>query len=419
MSFPYKKTIGLLLCGALLLTALPIHANALTLTAVDDTLLPLTEATMPARLGGELYVPYEVFARLGVEATQEADVLTLSAGAEQLIFSPAQGYVYDQNQNSYSSPAYDRNDTVYVPVKLCCGKFGFSYSTIAIAGETVLRITDQSSQSDSEFTAANTDEIESMIEEYTQEVAPEMPSLPKWENQEPIQTPVQTPITPSVVTPPVQSERPAEPVVIPKVEETPIQKPIRVYFSFWGSPNEYTASILDALQQANQSATFFLAALNPLEWQEDAIRRIAAEGHTLALLLEANEQMTPEGLVNQVRAANERLALLTGSNTRILACTTSFGQMTLAHRDALIEAGYRLWDATVDAGDDVQTAAMAYAVTARRFSTIDSSVVLRLHHSSAAVETFHSIRDYMARQNIPASQITLYTTPLNDASDPR
>lgn len=419
MSFPYKKSIGLLLCGALLVTVLPIPANALTLTAIDDTLLPLTDATMPARLGGELYVPYEIFTQLGVTAALEDDILTLSAGQEQLIFSSAQGYVYDQNQNSYASPAYDRNDTIYVPVKLCCGKFGFSYSTIAIAGETVLRITAQSSQSDSEFTAANADEIEDTIEAYTQEVAPEMPSLPKWENQEPIQEPIQAPITPPAVTSPVPSERPVEPIVIPEVEEKPIQKPVRVYFSFWGSPNEYTDNILNVLQQTNQTATFFLAALNPLEWQEDAIRRITAEGHTLALLLEANEQMTPEGLVNQVQTANERLALLTGSNTRILACTTSFGQMTLDHRDALIEAGYRLWDATVDAGDDVQTAAMAYAVTARQFSTIDSSVVLRLHHSAAAVETFHSILDYMTRQDIPSSQITLYTTPLNDASDPR
>ena len=45
----------MLLCAALLLPLLPAQARAVTLTAVNDTLLPLNEGTMPARLGGEMY----------------------------------------------------------------------------------------------------------------------------------------------------------------------------------------------------------------------------------------------------------------------------------------------------------------------------------------------------------------------------
>ncbi len=83
---------------------LPVPARALTLTAVNDTLLPLDDGTMPARLGGELYVPYSVFTMLGVSASQEGGVLSLSANGETLSFSPTRGYVYDQNLNSYSPP---------------------------------------------------------------------------------------------------------------------------------------------------------------------------------------------------------------------------------------------------------------------------------------------------------------------------
>ena len=74
----------MLLCAALVLFTCPVPARALTLTAVNDTLLPLDDGTMPARLGGELYVPYSVFTMLGVSASQEGGVLSLSANGETL-----------------------------------------------------------------------------------------------------------------------------------------------------------------------------------------------------------------------------------------------------------------------------------------------------------------------------------------------
>ena len=48
------------------------------------------------------------------------------------------------------------NGTVYVPVKLCCAKFGFAYSSLTLQGENVLRVADGSAQSDSAFIAAHT-----------------------------------------------------------------------------------------------------------------------------------------------------------------------------------------------------------------------------------------------------------------------
>ncbi|MFR0942873.1 MAG: hypothetical protein ACLSF2_11275, partial [Butyricicoccus sp.] len=75
-------------------------------------------------------------------------------------------YVYDQNLNSYSTPAYEMNGTVYVPVKLCCAKFGFTYSSLTLQGENVLRVADGSAQSDSAFIAAHTKVIENTIDDY-------------------------------------------------------------------------------------------------------------------------------------------------------------------------------------------------------------------------------------------------------------
>ena len=73
-----KKIISCVLCAALLLTFLPAPAHAVTLTAINDSILPLDESTMPARLGGETYVPYSVFTTLGVSASENDGVLDLS-----------------------------------------------------------------------------------------------------------------------------------------------------------------------------------------------------------------------------------------------------------------------------------------------------------------------------------------------------
>lgn len=379
---------------------LPLPAGAVTLTAVNDTLLPLEDSTMPARMGGEYYVPYSVFSSLGVSSASEGSVLNMSANGETLSFSLNEGYVYDQNLNSYDTPAYSLNGTVYVPVRLCCGKFGLGYSTISVAGETVLRVTDGSAQSDSSFAASKSGEIESAINTYRGISDPGQlePSNPEPSNPEAPETPVEPPI--------------------PEVEEEPAQKPARVYLTFYGAPNANTPAVLDALESAGRQATFFLP-VDTSTWVDDTVRRIVAEGHTPALLLDADSRADPAALADSLAAANDRLTLLTGVSTRIVSNEDGCAALTEAQRNALIEAGYRLWDAALDSGDETQSAARAYATTAQYFASTSATLVVRLHHSRATAQTVQSLSAYMSRQGIPSPRITLSITPINGASDIR
>ena len=379
---------------------LPLPAGAVTLTAVNDTLLPLEDSTMPARMGGEYYVPYSVFSSLGVSSASEGSVLNMSANGETLSFSLNEGYVYDQNLNSYDTPAYSLNGTVYVPVRLCCGKFGLGYSTISVAGETVLRVTDGSAQSDSSFAASKAGEIESAINTYRGISDPGRlePSNPEPSNPEAPETPVEPPI--------------------PEVEEEPAQKPASVYLTFYGAPNTNTPAVLDALESAGRQATFFLP-VDTSTWVDDTVRRIVAEGHTPALLLDADRRADPDELADSLAAANDRLTLLTGVSTRIVSNEDGCAALTEAQRNALIEAGYRLWDAALDSGDETQSAARAYATTAQYFASTSATLVLRLHHSRATAQTVQSLTAYMSRQGIPSPRITLSITPINGASDIR
>ena len=234
-----RRILSGLLCAGVLALGIPAPSRALTLTAVNDSILPLSDSTMPARLGGEIYVPYSVFSQLGVSASSSDGVLDLSANGETLSFSPAEGYVYDQNLNSYSTPAYSMNGTTYVPVKLCCGKFGLSYSTLAVAGETVLRVTDGSASSDSAFAAAKSGTIENTINSYKGIPSSNgSSSNGASSNGGTAAKPDETPI--------------------PKVEEKPARKPARVYLTFYGAPDKNTAAVLDTLSESGRTAAFFL-----------------------------------------------------------------------------------------------------------------------------------------------------------------
>lgn len=69
--------------------------------------------------------------------------------------------------NSYTTPAYWLNGTVYVPVKLVCGKFGLTYSTIPSIAP-ILRICNSgASLSDSAFVSSSTNTIRNMLDAYT------------------------------------------------------------------------------------------------------------------------------------------------------------------------------------------------------------------------------------------------------------
>lgn len=393
-----RRCLSVIVCMALVFALLPVSSKAIMLTATNDTLLPLSDNTMPARLGGELYVPYEVFSSFSVQSNYDSGLLTLSSGENELIFSPSEGFTYDGNNNSYETPAYDRNSSIYVPVKLCCSQFSLEYSSISASGETVLRITDGSSNSDSAFVAANAAQIEQAINQYYG-----YPNTPD------------TTETPPAVQDPQSPEQPAEPTP-PPVEEKPTQKANHVYLTFFGETTEYTAEILDALKNAQTEATFFLPA-NTEKWSDDTVRRIIAEGHSAALLLQAASTDTPEALVNQLSAANEHLSFLTGQETRLVSNTEDCDKLSGSQRSAILSAGYRFWDAIVDSEDDKERAAYAYAAAAKPMAETTNSVVVKFRHTKETAEAVSLLSAYISRQSIPCTAITISTPPINKISE--
>ncbi|WP_087066742.1 polysaccharide deacetylase family protein [Intestinibacillus massiliensis] len=389
-----KRALCIALVTALLLCAAQVSAaQSITLTAVNDQFLPLSDSTMPARKSGEMYVPYSVFTgTLGISASYNASqkTLVLSGQSNTLTFYISEGYVYDQNMTSYAQPAYFINGGVYVPVKLICSRFGLSYSVISSDYPVLRIINDNATLSDHALIAGSAETIRKMVAAY---------QAPSGEGGA-------TPSTPDI------------PVAPPAVEER-IPQPSVVYLTFTGAPTEQTPAILDTLQEFGRTATFFLAAEDPLSRGDD-VRRIVSEGHALGLAVTADaHNADPETLVQSLDAQNGRLLLLCGVTTRLVMVENGSATLSQAQRDALADGGYRLWDATLDSRDDSRTAFRAARTVLTAFQKSSDPAVVRLRHGAQADGTLTYILRYMQQTSIQHSTIQLSDTPINAVGDTR
>lgn len=367
---------------------LPLHASASTivLTAVNDEFLPLSTSTMPTKKSGEWYAPYTVFGSFQIASSvqESGDVLVLQGESRTLTFSVSQGYVYDQNMNGYSQPAYSINGTIYVPVKLVCGQFGLSYSLIS--GENqILRICDENAMlSDNDFLSQSSGQAGDIVDEYKEESVPK--PKPPVEPEEPEEDNRPEPVPP---------EEPIEPATI---------RPNLIYLTFYGTPNEYSADLLDTLQQYGRTATFFLPVTE--EWDAEFIRRILAQGHTIGLWVNAAD-------IGQLQNANDRLFALTGTVTRLVSVQEGSDQLTEEQRSTLLENGYRLWDATVTADDETQNASQVASWMLRSFDGTTATTVLAMHHTKSTNAALTLILRDLRVNDVRTQAATVADTPIN------
>lgn len=392
----FKRALCIALLTGLLLCVTQIAAaQEIILTAVNDQFLTLSDSTMPTRISGEMYAPYTVFTgTLGVSATYSAaqKTLILSHQANTLTFYISEGYVYDQNMTSYAQPAYFINGGVYVPVKLICGRFGFSYSMISSEYPVLRIVNDNALQSDHGFITGAADTIRRMVTAY------------------------QAP--PSAGGSGTTTTTPSIPVMPPTAEEQ-VPQPAMVYFAFTGAPTEYTAEVLDTLREYSCAATFFLSAESALT-QSDTLRRMVAEGHQLGLSVIADaHNAQPEVLLAALDAQNEQLLLLCGVTTRLVMVENGSAQLSQAQRDALANGGYRLWDATLDGRDNSRTAFRAARAVLTAFQQSNAPVVVRLRHGAESTGTLAYILQYMQQTEIRHSAIFTEDTPMNDSGEVR
>ena len=264
---------------ALLLFVCPLsgqgHASAsgVYFTAANESLMELSNETMPFYSGGVLYVSSRLFegTDLGVSYARHTalGLATLYTSTKDLRFDLAGQVTYDKQNNFYSGYAVERSGIVFFPLKLVCQYFDLTWSYNETDFVPLIRVKSSSVVlSDKDFIYAATSLMNDWYSEYRRGQTSQ-PSRPS-----------------SVPEPPVVSDLP--------VQAAEGQK---VYLLFEGRNALELLPALDGVQ-----ATFLLTAEDMDNG--DLLRALVAGGHAPVLRLTGE---TEEEAASQLLRGREAL----------------------------------------------------------------------------------------------------------------
>lgn len=313
-----RRTAAVFAAMLLLLQLVPASVSAdetIYFTAVNETVLELSDTTMPFWSGGYLYVASSIFSgkELGVFYSRNAakQVVVLYTRNSDLVFNMKTRTMTDGQGNEYSQSPIEKNGEVFIPINTVAQFFGLTYSTtritITTAGKTVnaylIRVKSSSAiLSDKVFTDAAATQLLSRYDSYSssKETRPSSPFLPPTEEE--------TPVTP-------------EPAVVTGK---------KIYLCFAVRSTAAAEDLLDLLNQYQMQATFYFPP-DVLEGADDLLRRMVATGQGIGFLSAADEDGQ---WLEKLKEANALLMRAAGEKTRlILPVGASAAQLQKAEGD--------------------------------------------------------------------------------------
>lgn len=162
-----------------------------------------------------------------------------------------------------------------------------------------------------------------------------------------------------------------------------------IYLTFDDGPGgKTTTDVLDILEKNNVKATFFVIG-NQIEGQEDTIRRIVNEGHSLGLhSMSHNKNLlysSNEAFLSEMTELQELLKEITNKNIFILRFPFGANNSTYKLQHSLVdmihEKGFKIYDWNVDSTDGANPYADSYTIFKRATSAEDSKtpIILLMH----------------------------------------
>jgi len=321
--FTRRKLLALL-CALTLAAGLsaPMASAAGTVyfTAVsDDSVLELSDATMPFWNKGFLYVAGSLF---NSKTLGTAFIYNPAQGLVVVYFqkTPSYALFFDLNRNAvddneglgYYPPAVVRNSVAFVPVDLVCDYFGLTWSNTKVPNGYMIRVCDPSAiLSDQAFADAASYNLDMTYRRYLASKEPPEPAEP---------------VTPED----------------PVITEEPAGKR-RVALCFHPESRESLEALLGVLDARDTAGSFFLTAEDIAGWG-DLARRIVASGHSVGLLADAGAAETAEA---QLAEANRALWQAAGAKTRLCYLENAKAE----DRSAAEAAGYCVLRPDINASD--------------------------------------------------------------------
>lgn len=326
--------------------------------AVNDTVLPLSDETMPFWENGYLYIPSTIFAgdvykelEIGYIPNQSRQLLVLYTAGKSLHFPLGESYAQDTSGNSYYPGAVERNGIAFVPAALVAEFFDLSYSVTSVTGSGAVSSEDRGwlvwlRQGSYNLTAA----------QFADAAVPQMRA--RYDQY--------------VKSKETQSEE------VPTVpEETEESFPGKsVYLCLEASDGAQVEAVLDVLDAQGARAAFYCTE-DFLNEKGGLLRRMAATGQTIGILADGEDPL------EQVRRGNEALYAATCGKTRMVYCKDEGGRSTLE------QAGYCCLAPDLDRASYGLTGAGAAQTLYQRLNTRrnDTSVWLGGNVTAAGLQS--------------------------------
>lgn len=336
-----RWAMGLLCCLLLFQLAFPAKAaGSVYFVAAEESVLPVTDATMPFWANGYLYVPASVFTNLGISVINNTakKMTVLEKDRRAMLFDWAKGTAQDSSGSLFTPGVIQSGGLVFVPASTVANFFGLQYSVTDVTnGYLVWLRSPDFGMSAKDFANAATYNMEERYNAYNRDATSS--------------TTPNVPVTPSAPT-----------------------RGARIHLCL--EADQRTSGLLDALDRANGWATFYCTP-DFLESNGELLRRMAASGHAVGILAESGEDTA-----EQLRRGNEALYRATLGKTR-LAYVPDAEKTEL---QALEEVGWRCLTPSMDRSDyklesSSNASALMKRVSARRG---DVSVWLGTTASAAA-----------------------------------
>ena len=352
--------LACLLALLALLPRLPARAaESVYFVAVEESVLPLSDGTMPFWSGGYLYVPASAFSgatrdALGITVINNSAkrVTVLDKSRRPLLFYWDKKYGEDNDGNTYVPGAVLRGGTAFLPAAVVSSFFAVQYSVAEVEhGYLVWLRNPDFGMSMKDFANAATYNMEDRYGAYLRAKQPDPP--------------------PSEETAPPSGET--------ETIEEPAPAGTRINLCVEAADN--AEAILDMIEYSDAWITFYCPC-EFLEEQGDLLRRMLAEGHAVGVLVDGTAADAAAQLTRGTEALFEaacvktRLARLQGADE--------------ATRRSAEKLGWRVFGADIDNGGrtlsgNANADALMSRVQGRRG---DLSVWLGTGASAAGVRSF-------------------------------
>ncbi|TVX93747.1 polysaccharide deacetylase family protein [Paenibacillus agilis] len=176
------------------------------------------------------------------------------------------------------------------------------------------------------------------------------------------------------------------------------------YLTFDDGPNKYTDDILDVLKANNVKATFFMLGNNVLA-RRDIVKRMSEEGHYPALhsMSHNYDKLYKSGgssnFIDEFTEAQSIVEEVTGIKpTLIRAPYGSSPQINESFRGDIAEAGFKMWDWTIDSLDwkyESNPSAIVQEVTG---ALTEQTEVILMHDRKQTLDQLQNIIDEVKAQ---------------------